>query len=271
MGDLLRQLMEPFKPEHITWKPGATKGDRCLALAYADLRAYMERLDEVCDLDWSVEYMPWGNDRIIARLTIDGVTRASTGEMAKQDVLNEMGGTVAEAQAFKRAAAMFGMGRYLYDLPSVWVAFDAQAKKISKEGQTELDNRYKTWYVKTIAATPKQPVQDAPATSQTGKTTPKDDSAHESPPHNRLWGIGRAVFGPDWDMARPWIIRKWTEINSYGENIRESAKDLSDDQKSMLGDYINERATELQGIWPKQKAKMNKAQAAQQQADAVAA
>lgn len=168
MDSLLDQLSVPFKPEHITWKPGRTtkEGDKCMAMAYADLRAYQDRLDDVCGLDWGVEYQSWGDGRIIARLTIAGVTRASTGEMEPQDEKNGMGGTVAEAQAFKRAAAMFGMGRYLYDLPSVWVDYDAQARKISKAGQAELDNRYKAWYERKMAAlTKEQPVAqaDAPA------------------------------------------------------------------------------------------------------------
>lgn len=168
MTNLLAQLAIPFEPKHITWKPGSTtkEGNKCMALAYADLRAYMERLDEVCGLDWCVEYQPWGDTRIIARLTIQGITRASTGEMGTQDLKNEMGGTVAEAQAFKRAATMFGLGRFLYDLPSVWVEFDPQRKRITEAGQKELDARYTAWYNKKMAALAKEmpaTQADAPA------------------------------------------------------------------------------------------------------------
>lgn len=182
MSDLLTQLAEPFKPEHITWKPGhSTKdGAKCMAMAYADLRAYQERLDELCGLDWSVRYLPWSDGRIICELTIAGVTRASTGEMDAQDEKNGMGGTVAEAQAMKRACAQFGLGRYLYDLPSVWVAFDAGSKKISKEGQTELDNRYKAWYAKTIAAMPKPATQDAPKPTQQAQERAEGNKATDT-------------------------------------------------------------------------------------------
>lgn len=154
MTDLLTKLAEPFEPKHITFKPGHTTSDntKCLALAYADLRAYMERLDSVCGMDWSVEYQPWGDGRIIAKLTINGVTRCSTGEMAAQDDKNGNGGTVAEAQALKRAAAMFGLGRYLYDLPSVWIEFDAKSKRISKDGLVDLDKRYRDWYARKLEA-----------------------------------------------------------------------------------------------------------------------
>jgi hypothetical protein len=61
------------------------------------------------------------------------------------------GGNVAEAQAFKRAAAMFGLGRYLYTLPSVWTDFDPQRKRITDTGQKELDSRYQAWYSRTLA------------------------------------------------------------------------------------------------------------------------
>lgn len=152
MNELLTLLAEPFEPKLISWKPGPTKGDKCMATPYADLRAYQERLDELCEMEWNVSYDPWGDNRIIARLTIAGVTRSSTGEMDAQDEKNNMGGTVAEAQAFKRAASMFGLGRYLYDLPAVWVDFDATTKRISKSGLAELDSRYQAWYAKTMQA-----------------------------------------------------------------------------------------------------------------------
>lgn len=83
---------------------------------------------------------------------------------------------------------------------------------------------------------------------------------HKSPPHNRLWGIGMAVLGPnDWDMARPWVIKQWTKNNSP-DSIRTSAGNLSDDEKSMLGDYLNQNASTVQKLWPLQKAKMLKAE-----------
>lgn len=162
MTDLLKQLAMPFPPSVLTWKPGTVKENRCMALAYADLRAYQDRLDEVCGLNWSIEYEPWGDNRVIARLTIAGITRASTGEMAAQDIKNEMGGTVAEAQAMKRAAAQFGLGRYLYDLPSPWVEYDPQRRRITDAGQAELDSRYKTWYARKMATMTKEPVASGP-------------------------------------------------------------------------------------------------------------
>lgn len=135
---ILDELRKPFHPSHVSWKPGAVKGERALALAYADLRAYMNRLDEVCGTDWSVTYDPWGEDRIICRLTIMDLQRSSIGESDKESERSEIGGTVAEAQAFKRAAAMFGLGRYLYNLPTGWADYDPATKKFTDKAKAKL-------------------------------------------------------------------------------------------------------------------------------------
>jgi hypothetical protein len=137
--NILEALRRPFHPSQITWKPGAIakSSDKALALAYGDLRAYQNRLDEVCGANWSVSYTPWG-ERIICNLTIYGITRASTGEGDGDSERNEIAGTVAEAQAFKRACAMFGLGRYLYSLPSVWAEWDKERKAFSDAAKSKL-------------------------------------------------------------------------------------------------------------------------------------
>lgn len=139
IDEILKELSKPFHPSHVTWKPGVFNRDRtkALALAYADLRAYQNRLDEVCGMDRSVSYTPWG-DRIVCHLTIQGVTRSSTGEPDSQSEKSEIAGTAAEAQAFKRACAMFGLGRYLYNLPSLWAEFDAERKGFTEAGRARL-------------------------------------------------------------------------------------------------------------------------------------
>jgi hypothetical protein len=150
LNELLQELRKPFHPSHVTWKPGILNEDRtrALALAYADLRAYQNRLDEVCGLDWSVTYTPWG-DRVICHLTIRGITRSSTGEPDSQSERSEIAGTAAEAQAFKRACAMFGLGRYLYNLPSMWVDYDNKGRSFTDRAKSRLEllvhQHYQRW------------------------------------------------------------------------------------------------------------------------------
>lgn len=222
----MNELKRPFAPDDISWLPGATTkdGGKVQAMAYADLRAYMDRLDEVCGDDWQVSYAPWG-DRIICNLTIGNVTRSSTGEMDNQSQKREIGGTVAEAQAFKRACAMFGLGRYLYNLPSVWVEYDAQRKQIADRAKAELEQRYRTWYAKTTQrpATPATAhIDDAPPVSQDGpEENPFHDdsigaSAEPAPRGQpvtkktlaRLHILGNQFYGSkaEWDAKRPGIV-----------------------------------------------------------------
>jgi hypothetical protein len=145
---LLQELSLPFHPTAVSWRVGATKDKRGMALAYGDLRAYQNRLDEVCGLGWAVSYTPWA-DKIICHVTIDGVTRSSTGEPDKDSERSEIAGTSAEAQAFKRACAMFGLGRYLYNFDSPWVDLDDR-KAITAQGLAKLNGLVTQHYQKAM-------------------------------------------------------------------------------------------------------------------------
>ena len=126
---LLAQLAEPFPASSIHWRAGVVSRDkkRAQALPYAEPRVYEDRLNTICPGLWSVSFEPWQDARIICALTIAGLTRSSTGEE------NEgfAPGTAAEAQAFKRACVKFGLGRYLYDVPIVWVTYDEKNRKLA--------------------------------------------------------------------------------------------------------------------------------------------
>lgn len=137
LTELMNELSKPFDADRVEWKPQATSGDRALAIAYADARAYQDRLNEIAGADWSDEYdVLDGGAVVLCKLTVCGVTRSDIGEANPGD---RNTATSALAQAFKRAAVKFGIGRYLYDLPKTWVDYDAKRKRITPEGQRELD------------------------------------------------------------------------------------------------------------------------------------
>lgn len=128
--ELTRALSEPFDEADIKYRAGAISrdGKRAQALPYADPRVYEDRLNALVPGAWEVEFEPWGETRIICRLTIHGVTRSSTGESG--DGPEAVAGTAAEAQAFKRACAKFGLGRYLYSLETRWVDYDPEKRQL---------------------------------------------------------------------------------------------------------------------------------------------
>ena len=139
---VLDGLRVPFAVEVVAWKPQTISRERkrCLAVPYVDTQPYQERLDQVCP-EWQDDYAIWfsdpqealgrgGEKRVISgkvfvkcRLTIAEHTRTDVGEC---ELTDENALTSAKAQAFKRACAAFGLGRYLYDLPKAWVDYDAE-------------------------------------------------------------------------------------------------------------------------------------------------
>jgi len=124
-------LLKPFAQKDISLKPAALTKDRQRALAtpHADMRAYFVRLDKICGVEnWSHTIVLSERGAVCA-LTIFGVTKSSSGDYPL-DRADENAATSAEAQAFKRACAAFGLGRYLYSLPQVWAAYDEQKKQI---------------------------------------------------------------------------------------------------------------------------------------------
>lgn len=137
--DLLDQLAEPFPAEIIEFKPGAITKDKtkALALAYVEVRHYIDRLNKVVGADWSDEYqfiVPSG-ELISCGLTVCGVTRWDIGEKNSADVNTA---TSALAQSFKRACVKFGLGRHLYAIESVWVAYDGDRKQFTPQAVQQL-------------------------------------------------------------------------------------------------------------------------------------
>lgn len=195
---ILQQLAKPFHPSRITFKPGALtqKKDKALAMAYADLRAYQDRLDEVCGMGWSVSYTPWG-DRVICHVTIDGITRSSTGESGADAERNEIAGTAAEAQAFKRACAMFGLGRYLYTMPSTWVDYDAERKRFTERGLARLNGIIANHYQRYLDNQPADLSEDEP-------TEPDTESIQ------RLDALGLDLYGEQWPTVKAHNVKRLT-------------------------------------------------------------
>lgn len=132
------QLAEPFDPSEIKWRVTHTTkdGSRGAVIAYADPRAYSDRLNQLfTPTGWTRRYdvatlsavtrmkrdkqIQTGKVLVTCTLTIAGLGchTGSGEEWADED--NAM--TSAEAQAFKRAASCFGLGRYLYNFAEMWV------------------------------------------------------------------------------------------------------------------------------------------------------
>lgn len=129
MSEIWEKLKEPFAPDRVSWRVGATSDDKGLALAYIDARDVMERLDEVCGPGgWQDSYTETAKGRVLCtiRIRIGDEWIAKSDGAGNTDVEADKGGI---SDAFKRAAVKWGIGRYLYDVDSPWV-------KITKRGKS---------------------------------------------------------------------------------------------------------------------------------------
>jgi hypothetical protein len=122
-------LAAPFDPADVEWRPAgnASAGARVQLVAYVDARTVMDRLDAVVGAGgWSFTLEPIvvdGGELRVARgrLTIAGVTKDDIGTASNWEPSKG-----CASDALKRAAVLFGVGRYLYALPVVTVTLDAQ-------------------------------------------------------------------------------------------------------------------------------------------------
>ena len=121
-----QELMAPFPINAVSWRVGATTQDKSkgIALAYIDARDVMKRLDDVVGFgNWQVKYPFVGCCEIGICLQDAWVWKANgAGETAVEGEKGQF------SDAFKRAAVMWGIGRYLYSLPNAWVPLKAQGR-----------------------------------------------------------------------------------------------------------------------------------------------
>ena len=134
-------LAAPFDPAQVSWRLGRLNAEKTKgqALAYLDARDVMDRLDAVCGpANWQCDY-PHANAKTVCRigiLTEAGWVWKADGA-GDSDIEAEKG---ALSDAFKRSAVRWGIGRYLYDLDSPWVAVELKGRTsfIAKPEQARL-------------------------------------------------------------------------------------------------------------------------------------
>ncbi len=125
-------LAEPFKSKQIKWRPGRTNGSRALALAYIDARMIERRLDAVVGVaGWKDTYDFLPSGEVICTLSLflrdQWIGKQGVGKPSKQP---DAGDRVkaGSTDAYKRAAAKWGIARYLYFLGPQWADYDPQRK-----------------------------------------------------------------------------------------------------------------------------------------------
>jgi hypothetical protein len=134
IAKLLDELQVPFEAPLVKWRSnetrivqGCTQG---FCLPYADPRAYKDRLNFLFSpIGWRDKYAITTTATkilVTCELSVDHLgCHSATGEEWSK---NENAATGAEAQAFKRACAGFGLGRYFYHFDGLWLALDHEKR-----------------------------------------------------------------------------------------------------------------------------------------------
>ena len=127
--NLKKDLEKPFNENELEFRVGATNFDKTkgLALAYVQARSIQNRLDEVLGIEnWRVSYTEI-NGGFIATLEI----RINNEWIGKQDGSENTDYEAIKggiSSAFKRAASVWGIGRYLYEVETQWYPIELRGK-----------------------------------------------------------------------------------------------------------------------------------------------
>lgn len=142
MDDLKEKLSAPFLPSEIEWRIGATNKDKTsgIALPYITNRAIMNRLDDTVGItNWKNEFYIQDKSKICGisiRINDEWITKYDGADDTNIEATK--GGI---SNAMKRAAVQWGIGRYLYKLPTMWVGIEPNGKSYKIKGKPpELPN-----------------------------------------------------------------------------------------------------------------------------------
>ena len=146
--EILKKLKSPFPYEDIDWKVQVTNKDktRGMAVPYLDSRAIQKRLDDaVGAMNWTNEFMLWQDKSQICGIGLYDAERGAwvmKYDGAENTDIEPVKGGLSDS--FKRAAVLWGIGRYLYDMESIWVEIEPSGKsyRIKKSEYDKLRRHY---------------------------------------------------------------------------------------------------------------------------------
>ena len=233
---------------------------------YIDARDVMDRLDEVVGGEnWQDKYtvLAFSESRwaVECTLIVNGVAKTDVGEGdAPKD---------AYSDALKRAAVKFGVGRYLYDMDTGnWFAID-EWKNFTPESKKAIDellrrNLSRLGVESQPSALRKEDGATKPSAAATNGTATGNASSAakgakiptESNAMKAFHARGTELFAADWADARGWLIERYT-AKETPDNVRRSAKDLTDAELNALRGNMDEYAKGIVKAWDARRAELN--------------
>jgi len=249
----LKNLAEPFPASDVEWKPAnfASKSANMLVLPYVTARGVQDRLDSVCGPEnWKVSYDHLEGG-VVARLSIR-IERGENEVYWVEKCDGAEGSTIesfkgAMSGAIKRAAVVWGVGRYLYSLGDTWAKrYTGTARPgpeyTSRGGITFLTPRYEEVMRKAGLRAPGAPERHGPpARTREPKETP-------AAPESTLPPIDPELCITASQLVLIGTLRTELKVSDkayYGILLKDydvkSAKDLQKDAASHLIERMKKR------------------------------
>lgn len=191
-NEVITKLHAPFDTKLVSFRVGPVtkKKDKCIGLAYITARDVMERLDNaVGPENWSDTYPHVGGQTVCSiSIKIDGEWVTKSDGAGATDIEGAKG---ALSDAFKRAGVKWGIARYLYEMPNIWVPID-EYKNITDDGLKRLRNELKT-LSETVGVMPVDTTQVKNSAYKAKKNgdyerLKEDLFSQEFPSHLVAWG-----------------------------------------------------------------------------------
>lgn len=119
--EMAERLQEPFGIGYIDNRPGASYEGEALVLTFIDSRAVQSRLDDAVgpqnwSFDWETVHHDGEKMAVKGTITVFGVSKSDAGQADQEEEPYKS----AVSDAMKRTAVLWGVGRYLYDMPKLY-------------------------------------------------------------------------------------------------------------------------------------------------------
>lgn len=180
--DIRLELAKPFPASDVEWRlQNLTKDkSRGMAVPYIDSRATQNRLDEVVGpFRWQTKFIAWHpNGQKASQLCALSIFDESRGEWitkcdgAEDTDFEPIKGGISDS--FKRAAVLWGIGRYLYAMDTFWVDAEAAGNsfRIPEREQKRLDSIYEKEVTRIFGTPPPKPAAAKPGAAQPAAKPP---------------------------------------------------------------------------------------------------
>lgn len=232
----LQKLKEPFPKDEIEWRSQTLTrdGEKALALAYIQRKHVIHRLNEVCGVDgWQSSFTETAKGRIICTISINvGGNWVSKSDGAGDTQVEAEKGAISDA--FKRAASMWGIGLYLYDVDAPWVPCETYERNGKKY--------FSKWKVDPWTCVKNQPAPRI-TKEKIADAAEKKAQAHKAKSEQFAKDFTAQIATADSMKAlQKMIDEKRTSLDWIKANFPEVDADIQkevDKEMKRIGDYID--------------------------------